>query len=207
MNASPMFARLRAAAAVAAVLPLALAAQVPNSQAQHVVRIESSLRPGPIVSGNQTTIDARMRALHVPAVSIAVVDSGRIIWAKAYGVADVETNRAATTLTRFQAASMSKPVASMGALRLVQDGKLALDTDVNSLLRSWKLPANALTATTPVTLRMLLTHTAGTTVHGFPGYPFGSPNSRCRTALFRSPRGGTSPTAPRCRHTGTRILK
>jgi CubicO group peptidase (beta-lactamase class C family) len=117
-----------------------------------------------------STIEERLKALGVPAVSVAVVNDGRVEWAKAYGMADVEAGRAATTATLFQAASMSKPVASMGALRLVQEGKLALDEPVNMKLRSWSVPANDLTAQRPVTLRGLLTHSAGLTVHGFPGY-------------------------------------
>jgi CubicO group peptidase (beta-lactamase class C family) len=115
-----------------------------------------------------------MRELSVPAVSIAVIDSGRIVWAKAYGVTASNEGRAATTTTRFQAASMSKPVGAMAALRLVEEGKLQLDTDVNAMLRSWKIPGNAFTQQTPVTLRMLLTHTAGLTVHGFGGYAAGN---------------------------------
>ena len=132
----------------------------------------------PVVRGNATTIAARMRALNVPAVSVAVVDSGRIVWAKAYGVVDTSTRRPATPATpatRFQAASMSKPVGSMAALRLVEEGKLSLDADINAALKSWKLPANDFTNGTFVTLRMLLTHTGGLTVHGFPGYAAGAP--------------------------------
>ena len=45
-----------------------------------------------------------------------------------------------------------------------------LDTDVNVYLKSWKLPANEIMAGTKVTIRELLTHTAGLTVHGFAGY-------------------------------------
>jgi CubicO group peptidase (beta-lactamase class C family) len=103
-------------------------------------------------------------------VSVAVVNDGRIEWAKAYGVADAEAKRPATTATLFQAASISKPVAAMGALRLVEEGRLSLDEDVNLKLRSWKVPANELTARRPVSLRLILTHSAGLTVHGFPGY-------------------------------------
>src|SRR5204863_1219352 len=86
------------------------------------------------------------------------------------GKADVGLGRGATTSTLFQAASISKPVAAVGVMDLVAHGKLSLDAPVNSLLRTWKLPENNLTAKTPVTLRMLLSHSGGTTVHGFPGY-------------------------------------
>ena len=80
-----------------------------------------------------------------------------------------------TADTLFQAGSISKPVAATAILRLVQQGKLALDTDVNTQLTSWKLPADPRTNGKPVTLRELLTHTGATTVHGFPGYAQGAP--------------------------------
>ncbi len=163
-----------AVAAVAALLPPTLAAQAPGDTAR-IVRIERDIRPVPIVPGNRSTISARMGELNIPAVSIAVVDSGRIVWAKTYGIADVASGQPATPDTRFQAASMSKPVASMAALRLVEERKLSLDADVNTGLRSWTIRTNNLTTATPVTLRMLLTHTAGLTGHGFPGYASGAP--------------------------------
>ncbi len=75
-----------------------------------------------------------------------------------------------TDATLFQAGSISKPVAAMGALRLVEQGTLSLDEDVNTKLKSWKVPENEFTATEKVTLRRLVSHTAGLTVHGFPGY-------------------------------------
>jgi CubicO group peptidase (beta-lactamase class C family) len=151
-------------------------APVPDVAAR-VARVERGLLPPTRVQGRSytpATIEERMRVHGVPAVSVAVINDGRIEWAKAYGFADVEARRPATTATLFQAASISKPVAAMGALRLVQDGRLALDEDVNTRLRSWKVPANELTGRRPVTLRLILTHSAGLTVHGFPGYAPGA---------------------------------
>jgi CubicO group peptidase (beta-lactamase class C family) len=135
--------------------------------------VERSLLPAVRVAGRQyapATIAERLQEYGVPAVSIAVIDQGALAWARAYGTADMTSGRAATTATLFQAASMSKPVASTAALQLVQEGILALDTPVNESLRSWQVPENAFTAGHPVTLRHLLTHTAGLTVSGFPGY-------------------------------------
>jgi CubicO group peptidase (beta-lactamase class C family) len=151
-------------------------APVPDVDAR-VARIERGLLPPTRVQGRSytaATIDERMRVHGVPAASVAVINDGRIEWAKAYGFADVEARRPATTATLFQAASISKPVTAMGALRLVQERRLALDEDINVKLRSWKVPANELTARRPVTLRLILTHSAGLTVHGFPGYATGA---------------------------------
>src|SRR6185312_637162 len=80
------------------------------------------------------------------------------------------TNEPVTPETLFQAGSISKPVAAMVAMKKVEQGKIALDDNINNKLTSWKLPDNEFTAKKKVTLRNLLSHTAGTTVHGFPGY-------------------------------------
>lgn len=133
--------------------------------------IETNLATAvPIEGVRGATLEQRMKELGVPALSYAVVENGKVVLAAAYGEADVALGRRATPSTLFQAASLSKPVTAMAAMELVERGKLRLDEPVNSILRSWKLPENELTAKTPVTLRLLLSHSAGTTVHGFPGY-------------------------------------
>jgi CubicO group peptidase (beta-lactamase class C family) len=115
-----------------------------------------------------STIAERMQTLKVPAVSVAVLDGGKLLWARGYG-AGVNAE------TVFQAASLSKHVAALIALRLVDEGKLSLDEDVNRKLRSWKIPENEFTRAEKVTLRRLLNHSAGLTVHGFEGYESGTP--------------------------------
>lgn len=109
----------------------------------------------------------------IPGVSIAVVQDGKIAWARGWGVKEAGGKDAVDADTLFQAASISKPVAAIGALRLVDDQRLALDEDVNDRLRTWKLPENDFTAAKKVTLRMLLSHTGGLSVHGFRGYAAG----------------------------------
>jgi len=115
-----------------------------------------------------------MAALHIPGVSIAVIHEGKLEWARGFGVTQIG-GPAVTPHTLFEAGSISKPVAAMAVLHLVQAGTLDLDADANQYLKSWKIPANPFTAHHPVTLRELLTHTAGMTVHGFPGYVPGTP--------------------------------
>ncbi len=85
-------------------------------------------------------------------MSIAVIQNYRIDWAKGYGAADPSTKAPVGAETRFQAGSISKPVAAAGALTLVKDGKLSLDEDVNQKLRPWKVPENAFTREQKVTL-------------------------------------------------------
>lgn len=164
--------------ATAPPAPAASPVALDTAHAARIARIETSLLPGTQVRGRPyepATLEGRMRQLGVPAVSVAVIEGGQIAWAKAWGVSDAATGGAATTETLFQAASMSKPVAAMGALALVQEGRLTLDDDVNRWLRRWRVPAHEWAAESPVTLRRLLSHTAGLTVHGFPGYAAGAP--------------------------------
>jgi CubicO group peptidase (beta-lactamase class C family) len=147
------------------------------SVAAQIKQIETALLPPVLVDGESprpASLLDRMAELHVPAVSIAVVHDGKIAWAHAFGVTKLG-GRPATPHTLFQAASISKPITALAVLHLAQLGKVDLDADVNGYLKSWKLPSNEFTARHPVTLRELLTHTAGITVHGFPGYAANEP--------------------------------
>ena len=135
--------------------------------------IENGLSPAILVKGDsiiQFNILARMKYHKVPGVSIAVVEDGKIKWAKGYGIANTNKGNEVTVNTLFQAGSISKPLAALSALKLVEEGKIDLDEDVNSYLKDWQVPDSEFTTDEKVTLRRLLTHTAGMTVHGFPGY-------------------------------------
>jgi len=139
--------------------------------AEAIRKVETGLGPMVHLVGDSTwTIEERMANYGVPGVSIAVIKDGKVAWTKTYGVTDKETKELVTNSTLFQAGSISKPVAAYGALKLVELKKLALDSDINTQLRSWQLPDNQFTQQQKVTLRHLLGHTGGTTVHGFPGY-------------------------------------
>jgi CubicO group peptidase (beta-lactamase class C family) len=116
-----------------------------------------------------------MTANHVPGLSVAVIDGCRIAWAKGYGVTEAGGSNPVTADTLFLAGSISKSVSALGALALVESGKLSLDEDVNRRLRSWRVPAGPYSAQ-PVTLARLLDHTAGFTGGEFyPGYEIGAP--------------------------------
>jgi CubicO group peptidase (beta-lactamase class C family) len=138
-------------------------------------------------------IVAQMARRHVPGLSLAIIQDGRIVDARAYGVADPGGIAPVTTATLFQAGSISKSVSALGALRLVEQGKLPLDADVNTALTTWKVPANAFAAGKPVTLRGLLSHTAGLTVHGFPGYATDVPVPTLVQVLNGTPPANTAP--------------
>jgi len=107
----------------------------------------------------------QMSRLHVPGVSIAVIHKERIDWSEGYGVTHLGGPPVSASVTLFSAASMSKPVTAMAVLRLAQEGKFDLDADVNTYLKSWKIPVNEYTKTHPVTVRELLGHTSGIQTH------------------------------------------
>ncbi|HEX6863198.1 MAG TPA: serine hydrolase domain-containing protein, partial [Thermoanaerobaculia bacterium] len=138
-----------------------------------VRHVENGLLPNTVIKGAPPAtmeLAERMQFYKVPGVSIAVIQDGRIDWARGYGVKEAGKSDPVTPETMFQAASISKPIAALAALRLVQEGRLQLDEDVNAKLASWRVPENDLTREQKVTLRRLLSHSAGLTVHGFPGY-------------------------------------
>src|SRR5262249_3035302 len=120
-------------------------------------------------------VQAEMRKRQIPGLSLAIIQNGEIVKAKGYGVTEKGGKSPVTSSTLFQAGSISKPVSAAGALRLVEQGKLELDGDVNAKLVTWKVPENEFTKEKKVTLRGLLSHTAGLTVHGFPGYATDEP--------------------------------
>ncbi|MEM9261525.1 MAG: serine hydrolase domain-containing protein, partial [Bacteroidota bacterium] len=144
-----------------------------HSLQERISRVENGLQPRLQIIGFDVpkyNIEDRLKELGIPGVSVAVFKDGAIEWAKGYGMADSTEQRPVTTETLFQAGSISKPVAATRALQLVEEGTLNLDANVNDYLASWQLPDNEFTTKEEVTTRKILTHTAGLTVHGFPGY-------------------------------------
>jgi len=145
-----------------------------NSVEARIKRIENGLVP-PLVTQHTKPmrLEDRMKHFNVPGLSIAVIENGKVAWARGYGVRDLDTKTPVNAETVFQAASISKPVTAMAALKFVEMGKLNLDEDVNKKLSSWKVPENGFTEKEKVTLRRILTHRAGLTTSGFPGYATG----------------------------------
>jgi len=158
--------QFRWCAGVCLVLAIALAAQTPGVE-ERISAVQSNLLEYAALAGESTTgmpLDRRMADLHVPGVSIAVIRSGRLDWARAYGVTAIGGSPV-TTETLFSAESMSKPVSALAVLKLAEEKKIDLDVDVNRYLKRWKIPENEFTAQKKVTIRELLNHTSGIGTH------------------------------------------
>ena len=116
-------------------------------------------------------LDSLMKQHQIPGISVAVIENFKIVCAKGYGVTAKSGNEPVTPATLFMAGSISKPVAAVGALVLVQQGEISLDADVNAKLSTWTVPDNEYTQKHKVTLGLLLDHTGGFTGGDFfPGY-------------------------------------
>ncbi len=150
-----------------------VASSSPAGEREAMARIEAGLRPLVALADapvKTERLQDEMARLKVPGVSVAVIRGGKVAWTQGYGVAWVG-GPAVTPETLFQAASVSKPVAAMAALRMVEQGKLGLDAPVDTALTGWKLPAGE----GRPSVRQLLSHTGGMSVSGFPGYAAGKP--------------------------------
>ena len=160
---------------IAIVFLLVSCAQSPESELEkRIARVESGLLGdyGDSPSQGMDLLE-RMQHYKVPGVSIAVINDYQVEWVKGYGVLEAGMSERVTPETLFQAASLGKPVVAAGALHFVENGLLDLDADVNRNLVSWQVLENTFTAEEKVTLRRLLSHSAGVTVSGFTGYPQG----------------------------------
>ncbi|MFP2923973.1 serine hydrolase [Pyxidicoccus sp. 3LG] len=155
------------------------------SEAARIARVEAGLAPVslPGKEPQRLSLQRWMELYEVPGLSVAVFEKNALVWAKTYGVKQAGGSEPVTVDTLFQAASISKPVTALAAMRYVEQGKWSLDANINDKLVSWKVPDNAHTQEQKVTLRRLLSHSAGLTVHGFPGYAVSEPRPTVQQIL------------------------
>jgi CubicO group peptidase (beta-lactamase class C family) len=175
----------------------------PRPDQNAVSRVENGLLPAVAVEGElgqKANIVDRMGHYGVPGLLVAVIHEGEIAWERAYGVTEAGGEMPVTSQTMFQAASISKPVTAAATLALVQDGSLALDEDINQWLRSWKVPENEFTEGRSITLRGLLSHTAGFSGNdGVGGYEPGTAIPTITQALNGEPPATTPPVRVKSR--------
>ncbi|WNG33824.1 serine hydrolase [Archangium violaceum] len=165
------------------------------SEAARVARVEANLAPATLPGEEPVHLSLQrwMELYKIPGLSVAVFEKNELIWAKAYGVKQAGGSEPVTIDTLFQAASISKPVTALAALRYAEQGKWTLDANINEKLLSWKVPDNEFTKEQKVTLRRLLSHTSGLTVHGFPGYAVNEPRPSVQQILNGEKPANTAP--------------
>ncbi len=137
---------------------------------EQIIRVENNLSGDMVIEDETYNLQERMKHYNVNGISIAVIDSNKIVWAKGYGFADQIEQRLVTTSTLFEPGSISKSLNAVGLLFLAQQGKLDLYQDINQYLSSWKFPYDTISIGKSITTAQLLSHTSGVSVYGFPGY-------------------------------------
>lgn len=139
------------------------------------------------------TLNEAMQYFKVPAISFAVIENNQIVWVYAQGLVSSNSKKLVNTSTLFQAGSMSKSVAALTALRLVDKNKLGLDVEVNPLLKEWKIPASTKFKSTAITLRQLLSMSSGLNIGGYYGYEPGKELPSVIETLFGIPPANNLP--------------
>lgn len=138
---------------------------------ERIRRVMRDLREQTTIPGQDglpSPVNQRMAQTCTPGLAVGVIDNFEVAWSRGFGTLAAGAEPV-TENTPFQCGSISKPVFALAVMKLAETGVVDLDTDVNDYLKSWRLPGKD--GWQPrVTLRQLLSHTAGTTVHGFPGY-------------------------------------
>jgi CubicO group peptidase (beta-lactamase class C family) len=187
-------ATLAALAAMAALACSGCRDGYPPETEEKIRLVENSLSGWVRTGSNDTwNLEERMKQNNIRGVSIAVINNYKVEWARGYGYADVSENRKVTESTLFQAASISKSLNSLGVMLLAQQGKLSLDSNINDYLKTWKFPYDEKSNNKTITLKNLLSHTAGLTMHGFPGYEPGADLPGLPQILDGTPPANTDP--------------
>lgn len=142
-----------------------------TSLLNRIKEVENNLIPFVPVKGFEGwNIIDRMRYYKVPGATIAVIKDFKIDWAKGYGLADTLKKIPVTTETMFSAGSISKFLMAVTALKMVESKQIELERPINNYLTSWKIAENDFTRKTPITLRLLLSHSAGTSQSSYFGF-------------------------------------
>jgi CubicO group peptidase (beta-lactamase class C family) len=121
-------------------------------------------------------LERRMPALlaanHVPGAVISYIQNGEVAWTKAFGVANRQTRGPMRPDMVFNHGSDGKVLTAWGIMRLVEEGKVELDAPANRYLKRWQIRSTTFDAN-EVTIRRLLSHTAGLTLSGLSDYAQG----------------------------------
>ena len=123
--------------------------------------VPASANASTLLTPLQQGIETLRKEHDIPGASIAVIENGRIAWARGFGLADLASGRPVTADTLFQAQSITKTLTALATVKLLAAEEIALDEPVNRYLTGWTIPENDFTKKVPVSFRMLLNHTGG----------------------------------------------
>ena len=141
----------------------------PNTEA----KIEAAISALEIQGGGVLSLAEAMQKIGLQGLSVAVIENYELSWTRTWGVRSVDTKQMVDTETVFSTASISKAITATLFAMLAEKGMIDLDVPVANYLKRWKLPDNEHTRSVGITLRHLLTHTAGTTQHGYDDFYVG----------------------------------
>jgi len=130
---------------------------------------KESIEIEPFINELDQRIPQLLNDFLVPGAAIALIENGEIILQKGYGYSNIDKGTLVTTTTGFNIGSISKTIAAWGVMKLVQEGKIDLDAPAEKYLTRWHIPNSEFDAD-KVTIRRLLSHTAGLSLHGYPGW-------------------------------------
>jgi len=139
--------------------------------------VTTNIMPQPSSTKETTSIkqliDSKIPSIieknNVPGMAVAIIENGQVIYERGYGYADVAKNIEISRITGFNIGSISKLFTAWGIMKLVEDGKLDLNVPIENYLKRWKLPKSEFDHS-KVTIRAILSHSAGLSVHGYPGF-------------------------------------
>lgn len=149
------------------------AQKIERASSGPLAALEHGLRPAVLKIDEPLpgwSLQQRMAHYKVPGVAIAVLKNGKVVDAAGFGVREAGTHDAVDADTLFSVGSISKVITAAVSLRLAAQGRVNLDRDVNTYLKSWQIPMAPAIADPTVTMRMLMSHTSGLNVHGFKDY-------------------------------------
>ncbi len=165
-----------------------------DTNLMRIKAVENGLSTQVHIVGDSTwSIEESLAKYGIPGASIAVIHEGKVAWAKGYGVMDKESNAPVTSQTLFQVATIGMPLTAYGALSLADQHKVTLDEDINNYLTSWQLPHSEFTKEKKVTIKNLLSHSAGINVHAFSGYSSNEPIPTLLEILNGTPPAKSNP--------------
>ena len=137
------------------------------------VRLENGIRNQVKFLGESeafSSITDKMSEYNIPALSLAVINQGKIEWADIYKNENFSEEQNLNCASLFQAASLSKPVTFLAAVRMHSAGEIDLDKNIQSYLKDFVLPRGKQTDDNPVTFRNIFSHTSGISPGGYEGY-------------------------------------